>query len=894
MSKKKNKKPNQKNKSAGKSKKRGASKPPKPAFNQKYNSILNEAQTALDEGRDEDAIDLVEAMMIREVRESDLMAFIFASRIKGFALANLKRHDDVVLVALEVLAIDRDLLDFYYLLSYSYLAMEEYNLAEVYALKFVDLCASHAEDWTSPYMMSETAPNLFMVHNFLAVALKGQGRFQEACVEFERSYKLNPKYAPAYINHAQLLHGLRDDAAARAVLDLAVQAGVNAQEVGMMARTVSSGPQVSVCMIVKNEEKLLDKCLNSIEDFADEIIIVDTGSSDNTVEIAKRHGAKVYFHEWENDFSKARNFSLSYAKTEWIFIMDADEELVVEDIPVLKEIMRQKDYNMISINVYNLGPEGSSISSFLPSIRMFRRTTGAKYEGIVHNQLKFDEEREKVLRVNARIKHYGYGLDAESMKRKVARSKKLLLKQVAENPDNFFAHFNLAQLYRGESPNPSPEVCHKIIEHAGFVIEHTDPYKRGQRHLHLMSLHQMVSANFFLEEYDQAIEYCLKALEYKPNFLDAIISLGHIFSQKKDLANARVWYMKYLEELDKYDESQETDQIILLNLKSSHLAFCGLGYISEAEKKIGEAIAWYQKCLAASPDYLDLHLRLGTILFNQKRYPEALRELELETRLHKENWAAYYTQGETYIRMKDPLRAEEAYLLAYRYKQNNPHVLYSLARLYVDTNRPQEALKYVQILQGVDHEFVEAYRIMGDIQFQFGQYREASAAYTNYVIRNAGDIEVWNNLGNAHFKLGEFEQACKCYQKVIESDSSYGLAYRNLAVCLGRMGDYENAHTVLKDYLCLAPDDIDLLILAAEICTNLKNYEEAISYLEKAIGLNPNSPQLLTILADCYAECGYLDSARMGYHQALKIDQDYKPAREKLARMDEILASQKR
>ena len=85
--------------------------------------------------------------------------------------------------------------------------------------------------------------------------------------------------------------------------------------------------EVSLCMIVKNEENYLPNCLNSIKDIVDEIIVVDTGSTDKTVDIAKSFGAKVYYFPWRNNFSEARNESLKYATKDWILILDADDEL---------------------------------------------------------------------------------------------------------------------------------------------------------------------------------------------------------------------------------------------------------------------------------------------------------------------------------------------------------------------------------------------------------------------------------------------------------------------------------------------------------------------------------------------------------------------------------------
>ena len=96
-------------------------------------------------------------------------------------------------------------------------------------------------------------------------------------------------------------------------------------------------PTISLCMIVKNEEAFLEQCLKSIKDYVDEIIIVDTGSTDRTVEIAERFTDKIYFHAWENSFSKARNQSLAYATGDWIFIMDADEEMLTGSGELLRQ-----------------------------------------------------------------------------------------------------------------------------------------------------------------------------------------------------------------------------------------------------------------------------------------------------------------------------------------------------------------------------------------------------------------------------------------------------------------------------------------------------------------------------------------------------------------------------
>ena len=97
---------------------------------------------------------------------------------------------------------------------------------------------------------------------------------------------------------------------------------------------------LSLCMIVKDEGKFLEGCLESVKNFVDEIVIVDTGSTDNTIQIAEKFGAKVVKHNWDNSFSEARNVSLKHATKDWILVLDADERISEKDLAKIKELIR--------------------------------------------------------------------------------------------------------------------------------------------------------------------------------------------------------------------------------------------------------------------------------------------------------------------------------------------------------------------------------------------------------------------------------------------------------------------------------------------------------------------------------------------------------------------------
>ena len=141
---------------------------------------------------------------------------------------------------------------------------------------------------------------------------------------------------------------------------------------------------ISLCMIVKNESHNLHRCLQSVQGFVNQIIVVDTGSEDNTVEIARSYGAEVHFFEWCDDFAAARNYSLSFATGDWILILDADEKLIISDQEVISNAldssldMQAFALPLLCIDDLNL----NSVPQLLP--RLFRNFLHITYYGVFH------------------------------------------------------------------------------------------------------------------------------------------------------------------------------------------------------------------------------------------------------------------------------------------------------------------------------------------------------------------------------------------------------------------------------------------------------------------------------------------------------------------------------
>ncbi len=169
--------------------------------------------------------------------------------------------------------------------------------------------------------------------------------------------------------------------------------------------------KLSLCMILKNEEYFLENCLKSVEGIVDEIIAVDSGSTDKTMEIAKSFGAEVVEIKWQNDFSRARNVSLDYAKGDWILVLDADEELPTSTRKSIRNVVDQTEASGIILIQRNLAPEDEMEKySDLASVRLFRNLPEFRYENCIHEQI-----RPSILSAGCTIEqtdliflHYGY------------------------------------------------------------------------------------------------------------------------------------------------------------------------------------------------------------------------------------------------------------------------------------------------------------------------------------------------------------------------------------------------------------------------------------------------------------------------------------------------------
>ncbi len=244
---------------------------------------------------------------------------------------------------------------------------------------------------------------------------------------------------------------------------------------------MKSAVRLSQCMIVKNEEKNIRRALSWGKGIVCEQIVVDTGSSDQTVQIAEEMGAKVFHFPWNNDFSAAKNFALEQAKGEWIAFLDADEYFSEEDAKKIPHLLKgfEKQFSplerpqIVRAMLANLDDTGKVFSTAMQS-RIFKNTPLIRYENRIHEQLSHAESK-KIITLDATdlltIYHTGYAATAYKETGKINRNLSLLEQEVKRDPEDYNMWSYLGDTFLAEGKFEEAESAYsRVMEHMGESV----------------------------------------------------------------------------------------------------------------------------------------------------------------------------------------------------------------------------------------------------------------------------------------------------------------------------------------------------------------------------------------------------------------------------------------
>jgi tetratricopeptide (TPR) repeat protein len=358
-------------------------------------------------------------------------------------------------------------------------------------------------------------------------------------------------------------------------------------------------------MIVKDEASNLPRCLNSVKAIATEMIVVDTGSTDRTPQIARALGAEVYHCQWTHNFSAARNESLKYATEDWILVLDADEELRPEVIPCIQEAMAQPDVLVINLLRQEIGATQSPYSLMS---RLFRNHMQIRfsrpYHAMVDDSVSRLLQRESHWRIlnlpDVAIAHYGYEPGTIAARNKLEKAKTTMEEYLSVHPDDAYVCSKLGALYvqigafkqgvelleRGLKNQPEPPIAFELHYHLGIAQTRLRNLPQATKH------------------YRQAVEQpVLGTLK-----LGAYSNLASVLKTRGDLIGAKAFY-----------------EIAISIDPHFAVGHYNLAMLLKEQKRWTDAVTHYQQAITINPDYAEAHQNLGVVLLKLGRVPESMQ-----------------------------------------------------------------------------------------------------------------------------------------------------------------------------------------------------------------------------------------------------------------------------
>lgn len=334
--------------------------------------------------------------------------------------------------------------------------------------------------------------------------------------------------------------------------------------------------KLSLAMIVKNEAQYIERCLLSIKDTVDEIIVVDTGSTDSTKAIAESCGAVVYDFVWCDDFSAARNFSLEKTTGDWILVLDADEFVEKNYRADIEAFVEAHSDGVGKIKQLNRTlKDGQEVLSECNLTRLFPR--GLKFTGIIHEQVDTDAPR---IQTAIAVKHDGYLYD-----NKVSRNLSLLLKSLEIHPnDSYYLYQTGKQYFLNEEYNLAKEYFEKGLKYGAA----------SQNHLQSLVV-DMIYTCMKTKDFERGLDFVDFGLEHYPNRADLYYTCGIFFMEAASsnpsqyghlIPNIEIAYLNALS----LGEGQNEDGIYGAG---SYLSAHNLGAYYEAFGRMDEAEKYY-------------------------------------------------------------------------------------------------------------------------------------------------------------------------------------------------------------------------------------------------------------------------------------------------------------
>lgn len=443
----------------------------------------------------------------------------------------------------------------------------------------------------------------------------------------------------------------------------------------------TTSQRLSLCMIMKNEEEHLPRCLESVQGVVDEIIIVDTGSTDRSVEIAESFGATVLHEEWKGDFAAPRNTSIDAATGDWILVLDADEELV--DGKGLAPFLQDKDVEGYCLREVNFIGEEVGIEAVVNSaFRVFRNRPEYRYEGALHEQImgKVDPHGTTTRFLGIEINHYGYLEKTSKARKKTDRNMAIVMEEVKKKPKDSFTLFNAGVEFQRIDDH---ETALKYFRKSFATIPSLRAYYAS------LLLRNIIASLKSLKRYDEALDVLGDALQAYPDFPDLHYLQGQIHAERREFRAAIRGFRRAIELGD-----HGGDRYLAQAGMGSFYSWFALGSLHEQMGDTEEAVRAYRRSISAAPGFYAAPLIRLTHLF-----------------------LAHDTPAEV-----------EKYLLSIIWEKRQVDSLRVMAGVFLEEGFVTEALSLVDRAKEIAPDDAALHIVVADCHLRLGDHAAALAA----------------------------------------------------------------------------------------------------------------------------------------------------------------------
>lgn len=472
---------------------------------------------------------------------------------------------------------------------------------------------------------------------------------------------------------------------------------------------------ISVAMIVKNEATLLKACLDSVKAAVDEIVIVDTGSEDETIDIARIYTDKVFSFPWQEDFSAARNFAVEQCSSKWILSIDADEQLE-DNGNSLRELIADTNKEAFFLPLKNCTISDGSTFEVIGVLRLFRNLPHYRYFGKIHEQISIANE-DFVGYSECPIISHSY-IEPARRQEKRRRNISMLIEQLKQEPESAtFLKYYLGCEWLGLGRYQEAYNC---FSYAYKNLDCSHIFFRSS------AIRSLVACLRHMKKFEQALAICIKESTEYPEYTDLFFDCGIVLEQIGEYEIATRWFKAAV------DLGTPGIQYQHSNGTGDFLAFYHLGHCCQMLGIYEDAAIWYEKALQNNNKFI---------------YPLYGLFMMLMTTKSSEELVSYFT--------------EQGYLASFEGRQ-------ALGALLFSSSRPDIAVKVCSQAQARDITSCELAKYL----LYSGNFKQALEVINDLKAgQNSNTVKIMEMEIMANIFLRDLETASALCLNMVQNES---------------------------------------------------------------------------------------------------------------------------